>query len=109
VKSHLLHLREDYLESEGRPMRVDALVRDSAPSFALLLRHMARLDNVATTSRAELIAYAERRIALDPRVVGDVLSLSTPETMRTVDAGRIFPAYLASVERLATFVDGWRA
>ena len=107
VKSHLLHLREDYVESGGRPNDVDALVRESAPAFALLLRHMARLDDVSATSDAELITYTVRRI--DERVVGDMLSLSRPDAMSAVDAGRIFPAYLLTVERLATFVDSWRS
>ncbi|MDP2390020.1 MAG: hypothetical protein Q8N52_06810, partial [Acidobacteriota bacterium] len=37
VKSHLLHLREDFVECGGRPSAVAALVTDSAPAFALLL------------------------------------------------------------------------
>lgn len=109
VKSHLLHLREDYLEGGGRLARVAALVRESAPAFGALLRHMARLDNVSTTTDGELINYSARRIGLDPRVVGDLLSLAGAEGMSAVDAGRIFPAYLASVERLAHFVDSWRS
>jgi hypothetical protein len=108
VKSHLLHLREDFLEGGGRPANVAALVRDSAPAFGALLRHMARLDNASITTDGELIAYSERRIGLDPRVVGDLLLLTEPDTMATVDAGRVFPAYLATVERLADFVDTWR-
>lgn len=109
VKSHLLHLREDYLEGGGRPSNVAALVRESAPAFTALLRHLARLDGVATGTTAELIAYASGRIGLDGRVVSDVVALSTPDAMASVDAGRIFPGYLATVERLADFVDGWRA
>lgn len=109
VKSHLLHLREDYLEGGGRPSNVTALVRDSAPAFAALLRHMARLDNVAATSEGELIAYCSTRIGLDGRVVGDLLTLASPDTMASVDPSRMFPAYLANVERLATFVDTWHS
>jgi hypothetical protein len=108
VKSHLLHLREDFIEGGARPTNVEALVRDSAPAFVALLRHMARLDNASITTDGELVAYTSRRIGLDPRVVGDLLSLTAPDTMATVDAGRIFPAYLATVERLADFVDNWR-
>lgn len=108
VKSHLLHLREDYMEGGGRPANVAALVRESAPAFAALLRHMARLDNASITTTGELVAYSARRIGLDERVVGDLLALSAPDTMSTVDAGRAFPSYLAAVERLADFVDSWR-
>jgi hypothetical protein len=109
AKSHLVHLREDYLESAARPGAVASLVRESAPAFAALLRHLARLDHASIATHGELIAHASRRMGLDPRVVGDVLSLTEANGMSTVDAGRIFPDYLAAVERLAEFVDQWRS
>jgi hypothetical protein len=108
VKSHLLHLREDYLEGAARPAHVAALVKESAPAFVALIRHLARLDNAPVETNAELVRYASQRIALDPRVVGDLIALAEPETIDTVDASRLFPAYLAAVERLAEFVDSWQ-
>ncbi|HYU80125.1 MAG TPA: hypothetical protein VEK56_14145 [Vicinamibacterales bacterium] len=108
VKSHLLHLRENYLESHARPGRVAALVQESAPAFAALLRHLASLDNAPTDTKGDVIAYFSRRIGLDPRVTGDLLSLADPDVMATVDAGRIFPAYLAAMDRLAEFIDTWK-
>ena len=39
VKSHLVHLREGYIEAGNRPQRVADLVTASAPAFAALLRH----------------------------------------------------------------------
>lgn len=109
VKSHLLHLREDYLEGGGRPANVAELVRESAPAFVALLRHLARLDGIAVDTSTELVAYASGRIGLNGRTVGDVVALSSPEGMAGVDAGRIFPDYLAAVEHLAEFVDSWRS
>ena len=109
VKSHLVHLREDFLEGGGRPGNVAALVRDSAPAFTALLRQLARLDHAAVETPADLTAYASGRAGLNPRVVSDLVALATAEGMSSVDAGRIFPDYLAAVERLAEFVDGWRA
>jgi hypothetical protein len=109
VKSHLLHLREDYLEGGGRPSNVAELARDSAPAFVALLRHLARLDRIAVDTNAELVAYAAGRIGLDGRTVGDLVALSAPDAVAGVDAGRIFPDYLATVGRLAEFVDRWRA
>jgi hypothetical protein len=109
VKSHLLHLREDYLEGGGRAGNVAALVRESAHGFAALLRQLARLDGASLATEAALADYCSRRIGLDARVVGDMLALTDPQRMSTVDAARIFPAYLAAVERLADFVDQWRA
>jgi hypothetical protein len=109
VKSHLLHLREDYLEGGGRPGNVAALVRESAPAFVALLRHLARLEHVAVDTHADLTGFASGRIGVNSRIAGDLIALSSADTASTVDASRIFPEYLAAVEHLAEFVDGWRA
>lgn len=109
VKSHLLHLREDYLESANHHGEVAALVRESAPGFAATLRQLARLDGLPYHGRTELTDYAQRRANLDPRVVGDLLALSDSDGPSTVDAVKLFPDYLNTMERLAEFVDRWRA
>lgn len=108
VKSLLLHLREDFIECHGRPADVAALVTDSAPAFAQLLRRLARLDDVTCTSNQELCNFAGARPKLDPRVVGDVLALVKNTSATGVDAARLFPQYLAAVEALWKFVDRWR-
>lgn len=109
AKSHLLHLREDYLESGGRPRAVDALVRDSAPGFIALLRHLARLDGVAVDSAADVVTFAAGGIGLEPRVVGDLAALADEEGVTASDPARLFPSYLTAVERVCAFVDLWRA
>src|SRR5690348_12408095 len=72
VKSHLVHLRENYVECGGRPADVTALVAEAAPHFALILRRLARLDGAPADTNTDLSAYASRRPGLDARVVGDV-------------------------------------
>jgi hypothetical protein len=107
VKSHLLHLRENFVECGGRPAAVAALVTESAPAFGLLLRRLARLDGHAAATHADLGTFAAARPKLDPRVVGDVLALSGGPAAG-VDATRLFPSYLAAVERLAHYIDTWK-
>jgi hypothetical protein len=109
ANSHLLHVREDYLDCGGSPSAVQALVAESAPAFAMILRQMAQLDGQAATTPRELGAFAEARMGLDSRVVGDVLSLMDRSTTAAVDGARIFPAYLAALDQLARFVDTWVA
>lgn len=109
VKSHLVHLRENFIECGGRPADIAALVADAAPAFAMLLRRMARLDDLQVTSAADLGAYASRRPGLDPRVVGDIMALANNPDAAGVDAARLYPAYLATVEKLWRFIDRWRA
>lgn len=104
--SHLLHLRENYVEDAARPSAVAALVRNSAPGFALLLRRMARLDGVPCETVADLSHWAAARAGLDPRIVGDVLALATEPTPG-VDALRLYPEYLATMGALLRVIDQW--
>jgi hypothetical protein len=106
--SHLLHLRENYIESGGRPGDVDRLVRDSAPAFASLIRRMARLDGAAADATTALSQWAETRAGLDPRVVGDLLALAGDRS-GAVDTNRLFPAYVSTLESLIRVIDQWRA
>jgi hypothetical protein len=108
VKSHLLHLRENYIECRGRQSHVTALVAEAAPAFALILRRLARLDGMPAETHADLSAYAAKRPGLDARTVGAVLALSGNHQAAGVDAIRIYPAYLAAVEQLWHFIDGWK-
>ena len=109
VKSHLLHLRENFVECGGRPAEVADLVAASAPAFALLLRRLARLDGTAHASAQELVAFSAGRPGLDARVVGDVLALARNPGASGVDAAKLYAPYLAEVETLWRFVDRWKA
>ena len=106
-KSHLVHLRENYVDCRGRQRDVAVLVQDAAPAFRVILRRLARLDGAAFETTVDLGEYARRRPGLDPRVVGDVLTLA--DGHGGVDAARLFPAYLEVVERLRVFIDTWNA
>jgi hypothetical protein len=108
VKSHLLHLREEYLEAAGRPLAVADLVLASAPGFAALVRNIARLQGVGGNDRATVTREGARLAGIGDGVVADVLALERPDGVTTADPARLFPEYLAAVEQLARFVDGWR-
>jgi hypothetical protein len=109
VKSHLLHLRENYIDCGARPSAVASLVAESAPGLAALLRRLASLDGAPSDTAAELGAYATSRPGLEARVVGDLLALREGGPAAGVDAVRLFPAYVAAVEQLARFIDGWKS
>jgi hypothetical protein len=109
VKSHLLHLREAYMETGGRPQAIADLVSASAPAFAALLRNVARLNGRPASARADATREGARTAGLPDGLVADVLALDGPSTIPTTDAARLFPQYLAAVEQLARAVDSWRA
>ena len=109
VKSHLLYLREGFIETGGRPQAIADLVCASAPGFAALLRNVARLNGGASPLRADATREGARSAGLADSIVADVLALDRPSTIPTTDAARLFPQYLAAVEQLARAVDRWRA
>jgi len=108
IKSHLVHLREGYIESGGRPSTVADLVNASIPGFTALLRNVARLNGVNSSDRTDATVQGARSAGLSDHLVGAVLALEQKPSMAGVDAARLFPEYLAAVEQLARAVDAWR-
>jgi hypothetical protein len=108
VKSHLLHVREEYIEATGRPQAVAALVEASAPGFASLLRHVARLHGASASDRSAATLEGARAAQLPDTLIAAVLALERPGGVTSIDPARLFPEYLAAVEQLAAFVDRWR-
>ena len=108
IKSHLVHLREGFIESGGKPTAVASLVGASAPAFAALLRNVARLTGVTTTNRVDATREGARAAGVHDALLGQLLALERPATIPAGDAARLFPEYLAAVERMADVVDTWR-
>jgi len=108
VKSHLVHLREGFIDTGGTPSNVAQLVTASAAGFAALLRNVARLNGVNTADRMQVTHEGARLAGLDAALVSDILALERPSAVPTTDAARLFPPYLAAVEQLAHSVDAWR-
>ena len=109
IKSHLVHLREGFMEAGGVPRAIAELVAASAPAFGALLRNLARLDGSREHDRASATRHGARLAQLPDGVVTDILSLERSSAMRTTDAARLFPEYLAAVEQLARFINDWNA
>jgi hypothetical protein len=88
---------------------VGELVTTSAPAFTLLLRNVARLNSVNISDRGEVTRAGARAVGLPEELVADMLNLEHQPGIPAPDPSRLFPEYLAAVERLARAVDGWRA
>ena len=88
ARSHLLHLRQGFVEARGRGDALAVLIVRSAPAWAALLTNVARLEN-------------------KPAAVDDVTRLVGVKEIANDAAVRMFPAYLDAVGRLTTQVDGW--
>ena len=95
AKSHLIHLREGYIESGGNPKAVGQLVAASAPALSSLLANLRRLDPAA----------AERA-----GITGDLFKeIAGAATTTIADPSPLLARYLGAVERLWQEVDRWRA
>src|SRR6185369_13223906 len=103
AKSHLIHLREAFLEAHGEATRISGVIAGSAGPFRALLSNIARLpaaDGV-TPSDDALATMAEERIGLSGAVVREVLASTV------TDPSHLFSRYLDAAQKVWEFVDGW--
>jgi hypothetical protein len=107
ARSHLLHLREGFLETRGRGDALSDLIVQSAGAFAALVGSVARLEGRAGDDPAGAARHVERVLDL-PGAVTEVTKLAGVKEITSAEAQRLFPTYLAAVERLVSHVDGWR-
>ncbi len=109
AKSHLIHLREGFVEAGGDARAVAELVVASAPPFAGLLALIARLRG-HDDSGPEAIARATEGIAdLPTGVLRDVVALEQRTALDNDTAMALYPPYLDAVEKLVVFLDAWSA
>jgi hypothetical protein len=112
AKSHLIHLREGFLETEGDPRHVERLIASSGPSFRTLLANLARLETGAwlepELDTDALAGTIDRTIGVPAPLVLEVLSASGG--MGTMaDPTALLARYLDASDRIWRYVDGWRA
>lgn len=111
AKSHLIHLREGYLETGGDPKAVARLIAASAPSFRALLSNIAALDGdrreIPDLGGDRLATVAEKRMGVPASLVREILNASTTLTT-IVDPGALVSRYITASERLWQYVDAWR-
>lgn len=94
ARSHLLHLREGYIETGGRGDLIADLMRRSAAPLDALLKSVERLTG----------SIFERGGPLS-----QVAGLAGPGNFSPDQARTLFPAYLEGIERLTARIDQWPA
>jgi len=107
ARSHLLHLREGFLETRGRADALAELIVESAPAFAALVTSIARLEGHGD-DRPSGARHVERIVDL-PGAITDITRLVGADEISSAEANRLFPPYFTAVERLVSYVDGWSA
>ena len=94
AKSHLIHLREGFLETRGDPAGIARMIAASAPAFRALLQNLERLEPGAI-ERAGISDELPREVS----AAGDAT---------IADPSALLSRYIAAVERLWQYVDAWR-
>jgi hypothetical protein len=90
ARSHLLHLRQGYIETQGRSDALAALITRSSGPLSGLLSSVARLKGTQ---------FADG-------VLGQIANLHSQE-LSSDTARRLFPEYLSAVEHLTNEIDRW--
>jgi len=113
ARSHLLHLREGFIEAAGNAHALAVLVAQSAAPLNALLASVARLEGPSTGSGhaagdpESAARHTERLLGLTTGLA-EVAALARTGDIAAPSAERLFPVYLAAVERLVEYVDRWQ-
>jgi hypothetical protein len=110
AKSHLIHLREGFLETGGEPKAIGRLIRASAEGFSRLLTSMIALVAAGDTAAGaeDLADAAEHHFGVEASLTRDVLAAGKTGPSLIVDLTALLARYIAAVERLWEFVDAWK-
>jgi hypothetical protein len=111
AKSHLIHLREGFLESHGETTRIGRLIAASAAPLRALLTNIARLDTPGAPAPSDtaLAAMTETRLGVAAGVVREVLASSVAGPSNVTDPAHLFSQYVEAAERVWDYVDRWSA
>src|SRR4051812_17901955 len=93
ARSHLLHLREGFLETRGRADSLALLIVQSAPAFAALVTSIARLEGHATDDPGSAARHVERVLGTGNSAVGEVVQLRNAHDIASAEAERLFAPY----------------
>jgi len=112
ARSHLIHLREGYIETAGRGDALADLITRSASALAPLVASVARLLGETApdgTDSAAAAQHVERKIGAPSGSLADIVRRSPHSPLSSDQARRLFPGYLDAINRLVTFIDQWHA
>ena len=107
ARSHLLHLREGFLETRGRGDALAVLIVHSAAAFAALVGSIARLEGQATDNVAAAARHVERILGTGNSAVSEVVTLSGARDIPSAEGERLFAPYLDAVTGIVNYIDGW--
>jgi len=116
AKSHLIHLREGFLEARGDTAAIGSLITSSGAPFRTLLTNILRLPErggdsfgPALFSDESLATGAEARIGVPRALVREVLGAAHTGQTSIADPSALLARYIDAAGRIWEYVDGWKA
>ena len=112
AKSHLIHLREAFLESHGETTRIGRLIASSAAPLRALLTNIARLHDQTpgqTLSDQALAAMAETRMGVPATLIREILASSASGHSTIADPSALLAHYIEAAQKIWEYVDRWRS
>ena len=111
AKSHLIHLREAFLESHGETTRIARLIASSAAPLRALLTNIARLDGAHATITTDeaLGTMAEKSLGVSATLIREILASSGGGHSTIADPSALLAHYIEAAQKLWAYVDGWHA
>lgn len=106
AKSHLVHLREAYIEAHGQPAVVARMMVASVAPFKALLMAMAHLHGRPTRNDALLVREVAA-MGLDESTARRILDLRQTTQIPGSETTRLYARYLDLVEQLTHRADRW--
>lgn len=107
VRSHLLHLREGYLETTGRSDAIADVIRRSTHALAALVKSVALLERQDPIDPAGAAAWVDKAIGLPRPGLVDVIGWIGRTDVPGDEARELWPRYLEAMTRLADYIDRW--
>jgi len=122
AKSHLIHLREGFLESHAETTRVARLITASAAPLRALLTNIARLPAIASakaglqnsgvenaSSDEALAKMAEERMGVSAALIRTVLATSGQGPSAVADPSHLLSGYIDAAQKIWQYVDRWQS
>jgi hypothetical protein len=108
AKSHLIHLRQGWIDAGGDESRLAALVVRSAPPLRALLAQLVRLNDLQASDGAALAGSASALAGAPADLIDAVLALEHAPAQAAAVVPRL-AEYLRACEQIWAFTDRWRS
>ncbi len=107
IKGKLLHLRQNYLNSEWKPLRLRAVLTASISGFAAIFNALLFLKDEQPENRRQNIFLKTARVfGLDADVFGKILDIRDKKLkLNKQQTVQLFEQYIEEIRKLAEKVD----